>query len=92
MTAKQSDSSGEELRAELNQIQKDVAALTETLKKLGADRGQEGVDAVKRAAAATERQAKAAVQSVEEQITERPFPSILVAFGLGFFVGKLLDR
>lgn len=92
MTTKHAGSDTEQLRADLDQIQKDVAALTETLKNLGADRGQEGLDAVKRAAAATESQVKAAVKSVEDQVSERPFPSVLVAFGLGFLIGKLLDR
>lgn len=92
MTTKHAESDTEKLRADLNQIQKDVAALTETLKKLGAERGQEGVDAVKRAAAATERQASAAVHMVEDQVKERPLQSMLVAFGLGFLIGKLLDR
>lgn len=92
MNSKQAGSDTEQLRADLNQIQRDVEALTETLKKLGASRGQEGMEAVKRAAAATEKQARAAVESVEQQVTERPFQSVLVAFGLGFLVGKLLDR
>ena len=92
MTNKQAGSDAEKLRADLDQIQKDVAALTDTLKKLGAERGHEGMDAVRRAAAATEKQAKAAVQSVEDQVAERPLQSMLVAFGVGFLIGKLFDR
>lgn len=92
MTSRDADSGSAQLKADLSQIQKDIAALTETMKRLGSDRGQEGVNAVKRAADTTERQARAAVQSIEDQISERPFPSVLVAFGLGFLIGKLLDR
>jgi ElaB/YqjD/DUF883 family membrane-anchored ribosome-binding protein len=29
---------------------------------------------------------------VEQQIEERPFISVLVAFGIGLLIGKLLDR
>ena len=92
MNTKQAETDTDQLRAELHQIQNDIAALTDSLRKFGAERGHEGMDAVKRAASATERQAKAAVQSVEDQVSERPLQSLLVAFGLGFVIGKLLDR
>jgi ElaB/YqjD/DUF883 family membrane-anchored ribosome-binding protein len=32
------------------------------------------------------------VESVEQLMAERPIVSLLAAFGLGLFVGKLLDR
>ena len=92
MVAKDAASDAERLKADLKQIQDDVAALAATLKTLAAERGHEGKDALKGAAAATEREAKAAVAAVETQISERPFSSILVAFGLGLLIGKLFDR
>lgn len=92
MATRDTESDAEQLRADLEQIKQDIAALTNTLKGLAADRGHQGMDALKSAAAGTEQQAKAAVQSVENQISERPFVSVLMAFGFGLLVGKLLDR
>ena len=74
------------------QLKRDMAALTDTLKGLAAERGHLGADALKNAASETEEQAKAAIQSVEGHISERPFVSVLVAFGVGLLLGKLLGR
>jgi ElaB/YqjD/DUF883 family membrane-anchored ribosome-binding protein len=38
------------------------------------------------------RRGRAGVAAVEQQIEERPFVSVLVAFGIGLLIGKLIDR
>ena len=38
------------------------------------------------------RRGREGVAAVEQQIDERPFISVLVAFGIGVLVGKLIGR
>ena len=38
------------------------------------------------------RRGREGVAAVEQQIEERPFISLLVAFGIGVLIGKLIDR
>ncbi len=92
MATRDAASDAEQLKADLEQLKRDMAALTDTLKGMAAERGHQGADALKGAAAATEEQAKAAIQSVENHISERPFASVLVAFGAGLLLGRLLGR
>lgn len=35
---------------------------------------------------------KRSMEVVENQVSEHPFASLLIAFGVGFVLGKLLDR
>jgi ElaB/YqjD/DUF883 family membrane-anchored ribosome-binding protein len=38
------------------------------------------------------RRGRQGVAAVEQQIEERPFISVLVAFGIGLVIGKLINR
>jgi ElaB/YqjD/DUF883 family membrane-anchored ribosome-binding protein len=38
------------------------------------------------------RRGREGVAAVEQQIEERPFISVLVAFGIGLVIGKLINR
>jgi ElaB/YqjD/DUF883 family membrane-anchored ribosome-binding protein len=38
------------------------------------------------------RRGREGVAAVEHQIEERPFISVLVAFGIGLVIGKLINR
>ena len=55
-----------------------------------------GVAHLKKAAYKTAKQARAkgeeAVETAQETIAERPLTSVLIAFGAGVLVAKLLDR
>jgi ElaB/YqjD/DUF883 family membrane-anchored ribosome-binding protein len=40
----------------------------------------------------TSRRGREGVAALEQQIEERPFISLLVAFGIGVVIGKLINR
>lgn len=81
----------DKLKNDLEEVRKDVAAIARTLKDLGlAKRGE----AFKRAEELGERartRAAGAEERFSHEIEERPFTSVLTAFGIGFIIGKLLD-
>lgn len=81
-----------QLREDIAQLRDDVAQLTQDLRDVAAARGAEGVEAIRRTAHQTRDQARALAEDLERRITERPLTNILIAFGAGFVVGRLLDR
>jgi len=95
------------LRAGLDTLRKDISSLvssfgdaaTDEVKTRGrraraavgrvTDRaGEVWVDATNEAS----RRGREGVAAVEQQINERPFISVLVAFGIGVVIGKLINR
>lgn len=92
------------LQEELAQLREDVARIAGTLAELG----RKGVEEVKSAGAdrveelrreleqvsrEVQRRGRDAVAGVEETVRERPFTSVLLAFGLGLILSRLLlDR
>lgn len=82
----------EELRKEFSELRSDVAKLTDTLKKLYGDTTAEGSERARQAAGYARDRARDSVDAVEQEISSRPLTSIAAAFGIGFIIGKLLDR
>lgn len=82
----------EELRKEFSELKSDVSKLTDTLKKLYGDTATEGRTRARQAAEHSRERARETVGAFEEEIGERPLTSIAAAFGIGFIIGKLLDR
>lgn len=82
----------EALRADLDALKADVVTLVDTLKKVAKDGGEEGLRSLREIEARARAQAQQSVHAVERQITENPLTSILVAFGAGMMIGKLMDR
>jgi ElaB/YqjD/DUF883 family membrane-anchored ribosome-binding protein len=93
----------EAIKEDMAQLRSDLAELTQRLVDMGKDEISTARNRV-RARARTigqglretlndtgERGLKT-VESVEQLLAERPVISLLAAFGLGLFVGKLLDR
>ena len=89
--------------AEVQAIKDDVAGLRKDLqtliKTVADDQKAHGKEALDKARAEVNRLASEArakgregVHALETQIEERPFTSVLVAFGIGLILGKLLDR
>ena len=95
------------LKAGLDTLRKEISALansfgdtaTDEVKTRGrraraavgrvTDRpGEVWVDATNEAS----RRGREGVAAVEQQINERPFISVLVAFGIGVVIGKLINR
>jgi ElaB/YqjD/DUF883 family membrane-anchored ribosome-binding protein len=95
------------LRAGLDTLRKDISALVSSFGDAATDevktRGRRARAAVGRvtdragevwddAANEASRRGREGVAAVEQQIEERPFISVLVAFGIGVVIGKLIHR
>lgn len=82
----------ENLRGDIDDLRADLSAVAATLKNLGMEQGREAVDKAKEVRDKTRRQASAAQAKLEEEIEARPLTSVLGAFGIGFVIGRMLDR
>jgi ElaB/YqjD/DUF883 family membrane-anchored ribosome-binding protein len=93
----------ESLKSDLSQLREDVGNLTVALKEAGAARASEMSDEARQRmqAAASNLSARyddmrvrgeQAVEPVTREIQERPLTSVLTAFGVGFIIGKLLEK
>jgi ElaB/YqjD/DUF883 family membrane-anchored ribosome-binding protein len=82
----------ENLQRDLQALRQDVSSLTDSLKKMSAERVNAGLDSARASGEKFRQQAEEATRNLEQEIEARPFTSVLAAFGVGFIVGKLLDR
>lgn len=82
----------EELTAEIAQLKSDVAEIAQTISRLSVDLAAQGRDSFKDAAEQSRDKAREAVNGLEHEIRSRPLTSVATAFGVGFVLGKLLDR
>jgi ElaB/YqjD/DUF883 family membrane-anchored ribosome-binding protein len=73
------------LKNDLGTLKEDVATIAKLLARKGSAQFNEAVDNGKA-------RVQAGVGVLEEQITERPLTSLLVAFGIGILLGKLTHR
>lgn len=89
--------------AEVQAIKDDIAGLRKDLqalvKTVADDQKTHGKEALDKARAEVNRlagQARAkgseGISAIETHIEERPFTSVLMAFGIGLVLGKILDR
>ena len=69
------------LRADVTQLRKDLAKITETLQDVARHGAQTVAD-----------RAKTAAQSVTHEIEERPLTAVLTAFSVGTILGMLFSR
>jgi ElaB/YqjD/DUF883 family membrane-anchored ribosome-binding protein len=84
--------SAEDLQDELAQLRDDMSALMKTVSRV-ADNGQrEGIAKIKQAGTAATGQARQGIDTAEKTITQNPLISVLVAFGTGLLIGKLVKR
>ena len=87
-----SENTSEELKAEFERLREDVAKITDTLQRLSGEQVTKGRKRTRQAADRTRERVTQAVHSVEGEIQHYPLTSLATAFGVGFIVGKLLDR
>jgi ElaB/YqjD/DUF883 family membrane-anchored ribosome-binding protein len=95
------------LKAGLDTLRKDIGSLVSSFGDAATDevktRGRRARAAVGRATDRAgevwddatnqvSRRGRQGVAAVEQQIEERPFISVLVAFGIGLVIGKLINR
>lgn len=91
------------LKADFGKLSADLVNLTAALRDATGQGAQEylakvrsftdqGSEDVQAAAAALGARGRDAMNSVGEQIRDRPLMSLLICFGLGIVIGKLIDR
>ncbi|MBK6957028.1 MAG: DUF883 domain-containing protein [Nitrosomonas sp.] len=82
----------EQLKKDLNSLRADIGSLVTSVKDLAGKQGDRVADLVQDTEKQVLDQTKAAGESVEKYIEERPLTSALVAFGSGFVIGMLLSN
>lgn len=82
----------EELREDLDKIRSELAGLVEAVGKFAADGRREGLRALDGARTRAQAQAAQSLESIEQQVAEKPLVSMLIAFAVGMVFGKLIDR
>jgi ElaB/YqjD/DUF883 family membrane-anchored ribosome-binding protein len=82
----------EELKQEFARLRADMSELTETLKRLARSTAEEGRERLRSTAEQSREHARQRWDSIEREIEQRPMTSVAIALGIGFILGKLLDR
>lgn len=81
-----------EIKSDVDSLKSDLRSLTDSLKRQAESQARAGYAKAREAGDKVRHQAQQGAAMVEDQIEERPLISVLTAFGVGFLIGKLLDR
>lgn len=103
MATNVADKEVEKLRAEMDTLRADLARLTEQLSrtaKAGASAASDSAreeyarlrEEMDRVAGIVGDRSRQGMHMVQDQVETHPFVSLGAAFGVGFLLGKLLDR
>lgn len=90
--ATSTDKELQELKDEFKQLKEELSAIGKTVRQLAHSATDEGRERLRSAAEQTRQQARETWGAFEHEIEQRPMTSIAVALGIGFILGKLLDR
>ncbi|HET8551147.1 MAG TPA: hypothetical protein VFM97_01565 [Gammaproteobacteria bacterium] len=80
------------IKGDVESLRSELKSLTDTIKREAEHQARAGYEKVREYGEKARHQAKQGAAMVEDQIEERPLISVLTAFGVGFVIGKLLDR
>lgn len=80
------------LREDLDALRGDIGRLAESVRTLTEKGAWAGVDRARRRAGEAREQVEHLAEEVGHHLEERPYGSVMMAFGLGFVIGKLLER
>ncbi len=80
------------LKKDIEQLRKDLGALTDSVKHRSSEHAQAGIDSARERFDEMRREASRHTQDLSGEIEARPFTSILAAFGIGMLLGKLFGR
>jgi len=85
-----------QLKSDIADLREDMASLVQAMKNAGVEQGRQAYDRAyekaREAGNSARQRADQAYGAFEREVEERPFTSVLAAFGTGFVVGMLLDR
>jgi ElaB/YqjD/DUF883 family membrane-anchored ribosome-binding protein len=82
----------EKLRSDVQQLRSDINILVQDVKDVGAQQSRFVVDRARKASESFLHEAEALRGRADQKIEQNPLMSVLVSFGIGFFIGRLLDR
>lgn len=82
----------QELKDEFSALKGELSEIGKTVSQLARSAGDEGRDRIRVAAEQSREQARQTWGAFEKEVEERPMTSLAVALGIGFILGKLLDR
>ncbi len=86
----------DQLRSDMADLRKDMAALVKTMKDAGVSEGrhlyEEAAERAKHTRDEARKRAADTYGTLEKEVEERPLTSVLTAFGTGFVMGLILDR
>lgn len=81
----------DKLRSDMDEIRKDVASIARAVKDLGTAKRNEAVARAEELGDRARRRALETEERFGREIGERPFATVLTAFGIGFLIAKILD-
>lgn len=84
------DSDVQALRAELKNLRSDLVKITEILKDSARNRGADAADKIRATAERGWSEAKSTVQTVIEEMEDRPLGAAMIVFIAGLLFGVLL--
>jgi ElaB/YqjD/DUF883 family membrane-anchored ribosome-binding protein len=90
--ATSTDKELQQLKAEFSTLKDELASIGETVGRIASSATEEGQQRVRSAADRTRQQARQSWSAFEHEVEERPMTSIAAALGIGFILGRLLDR
>lgn len=82
----------QELKDEFSELKSELSQIGKTVSQLARSATDEGRNRVRAAADQSREQARETWSAFEKEVEERPMTSIAIAIGIGFILGKLLDR
>jgi len=86
------DKEVQELRDEIAALREELSNIGNTVSNIAHSATDEGRERVRAAAEHSREQARQTWGAFEREVEERPMTSIAAALGIGFILGKLLDR
>ncbi len=80
-----------DLSADVQALRADLGRLKDDLRSMGGSLADDARNRARSAKDAAADKLDGSVGAVQNQIEDRPFTSVLIAFGVGMLLGKLLD-
>lgn len=92
----------DELRADLKALRSDIGELTRAVGELAGEQVQGARESIKdevgrarealrRGAASAKARGQAAQEDIESEISDHPYASMAISFGLGFIIAKFME-
>jgi len=82
----------QQLKDDFSSLKDELAAIGETVGRIASNASEDGQQRVHEAAHRTRQHAQQTWGAFEREVEERPMTSIAAALGIGFILGRLLDR